>query len=305
MLQGTFHPNQEIKSPFLTSKKVNLYIKRLDLIHPTAGGNKYFKLLYNLKEAEIRPHKTILTFGGAYSNHIYSTAAACQALGLRSIGIIRGEAGKQLSPTLEYAKECGMSLHYMDRETYRNKQQAEVVENLRRQFGSFYLIPEGGTNKLAIKGCMEILREEDHRMDYIGAAIGTGGTLTGLIASARASQTVLGISSLKGEFIHKEIECLLESHAIEPKAKYELFTDYHFGGYAKYKQELIEFMREFTDQNGIPLDPIYTGKLFYGIYDLIKKDYFPEHASILLIHSGGLQGIEGFNMRHQENLRSS
>ncbi|WP_230981221.1 1-aminocyclopropane-1-carboxylate deaminase/D-cysteine desulfhydrase [Echinicola salinicaeni] len=281
---------------------MEIYIKRLDLIHPLISGNKFFKLKYNLKEAINAGHDTILTFGGAYSNHIQASAAAAKAANLKAIGIIRGEEQTSLNPTLLTAKNNGMRLFYMDRETYRNKHKEQVIRSLHEKFGKFYLIPEGGTNRLAIKGCEEILDKEDQQMDFICSSIGTGGTISGLLGSAMKEQKILGFSSLKGNFIIKEINELLGKHQIHPQCSWEIFTNYHFGGYAKHKPELIEFIKNFKHQYQVPLDPIYTGKLFYGVFDLINKGHFPSGSKIMIIHSGGLQGIEGFNQRFMESL---
>ncbi|WP_215224294.1 1-aminocyclopropane-1-carboxylate deaminase/D-cysteine desulfhydrase [Echinicola shivajiensis] len=302
MITPNPYPNQKIITPESLSQNLEIYIKRLDMIHPLVSGNKFFKLKYNLEEALNSGNDTILTFGGAYSNHIQASAAAAKAAHLKAIGIIRGDKQNSLNPTLQAAVENGMHLSYMDRETYRKKNQTEVIHSLHQQFGKFYLIPEGGTNALAIKGCKEIIEQEDLKMDYICSSIGTGGTIAGLLASAAEKQKVLGFSSLKGSFIINEINELLETQQIHPKCSWEIFTDYHFGGYAKHKPALIEFIKNFKNEHNIPLDPVYTGKLFYGVFDLIKKGYFPSGSKVLIIHSGGLQGIKGFNQRHKESL---
>ncbi|QDH81469.1 1-aminocyclopropane-1-carboxylate deaminase/D-cysteine desulfhydrase [Echinicola soli] len=288
----------------MEGKDVRLFVKRLDLIHPLASGNKFYKLKYNLETAQQSGHDTVLTFGGAFSNHIFATAAAAKAEGLKSIGIIRGENTSQLNATLQQAQANGMVLSFMDRKTYRTKHEAQHIDQLREQFGRFFLIPEGGTNALAIKGTTEILTSEDQHMDYLCCSIGTGGTIAGMINAAKPHQKVLGFSSLKGNFIHQELLDLLETHHIGFQNKYELFTNYHFGGYAKHKPELITFIKKFKKETGIPLDPVYTGKLFYGVVDKIKSGYFPSGSSILLIHSGGLQGISGFNQRFNETLET-
>ncbi|GAB4107633.1 pyridoxal-phosphate dependent enzyme [Echinicola sediminis] len=295
-------PTTPIFTPENSPFDVNVYVKRLDLIHPLVSGNKFFKLKYNLMQAKEQGFKTVLTFGGAFSNHIYATAAAAKANGFQSIGIIRGEAAQGLNPTLRFAKESGMALYYMDRSTYRNKHSQEIIHLLHKEHGDFYLIPEGGTNDLAIKGASEILTQEDHAMDYICASVGTGGTICGLIQSALPQQKVIGVSALKGEFIRGEIHELLKSHQISPACDWEILTQYHFGGYAKHRPELIDFIKAFKQDFQIPLEPIYTGKLFYAVMDLLKKGYFPKGANIMLIHSGGLQGIAGFNERYNESL---
>jgi 1-aminocyclopropane-1-carboxylate deaminase len=275
-------------------KGISLVIKREDLIHPFVSGNKFRKLKYNLLQAKAENQTTLLTFGGAYSNHIAAVAYAGKENGFQTIGIIRGDelADKIASnPTLKFAQECGMQLEFVSREAYRLKTEAAFLEQLEEQYGSFYLVPEGGTNAFAIKGCEEILTNEDTVFDYIGCAIGTGGTISGIINSALSHQKVLGFPALKGEFLQDEIRNFVHND------NWELITDYHFGGYAKVNDELIAFINWFFEQTQIPLDPVYTGKMVFGIFDLITKNYFPENSKILLIHTGGLQGIQGMNMK--------
>lgn len=288
---------ENLKHPLWENQGLQLSIKRLDQIHPKASGNKFFKLKYNLKHAQIEGKSTVLTFGGAYSNHIYSTAAAAKYAGFKSIGIIRGEETLPLNPTLASAKAQGMVLHYVDRTTYRQKTEVAFIETLKRQFGDFYLIPEGGTNALAIKGTTEILTTEDKAYTHICSAIGTGGTLLGLANSLENHQELLGFSSLKGSFIHQEIADGLQKFGIIPQGKVNILDNYHFGGYGKHTQDLLDFIRWFYKEFQIPLDPVYTGKMVYGTLNLLKKQYFPKGAKILLLHTGGLQGIAGFNQR--------
>ena len=287
---------QEIKVG-LEPYDVRLFIKREDLIHPVISGNKWRKLKYNLLEAKSSGFKTLLTFGGAYSNHIHATAGAARQFGFRSIGIIRGEEHLPLNPTLKEASDMGMELYYMDRATYRNKHTEAVVNDLNDLFGEFYLVPEGGTNQLALKGTSEIVENIQEDYDYFMASCGTGGTLAGIISGLKGKGTVLGFSALKGDFLNAEIRHLLNKSGSIVPDNWSLNTDYHFDGYAKYNMKLVSFMNEFSQQNKIQLDPIYTGKMMYGIIDLIKQDYFPSNTRILAIHTGGLQGVKGFNKR--------
>ncbi len=260
------------------------------LLHPHISGNKYRKLKYNILEAQAQQHHTLLTFGGAYSNHIAAVAAAGKKFGFKTIGIIRGDELTEASnPTLDYAKACNMHLHFVNRDTYRQKADAGFSNTLSSQFGDFYLIPEGGTNALAVKGCEEILTESDAYFDFICCAVGTGGTISGLINSSLPHQKVLGFPALKGDFLREEISKFAH------KSHWELITGYHFGGYAKINTELIGFINKFKNDYNIPLDPVYTGKMMYGVYDLIAKGFFPEGSKILAIHTGGLQGIAGMN----------
>ncbi len=281
---------QEIKSPNTT---ISVSIRREDRIHPFISGNKFRKLKYNLIQAKAENKDTLLTFGGAYSNHIAAAAYAGKEYGFKTIGVIRGdELESKISdnPTLRFAQECGMRFKFVSREEYRRKTDSDFKANLQHQFGDFYYVPEGGTNEFAVKGCEEILSPEDAQYDFICTAVGTGGTISGIINSSLPHQKILGFPALKGDFLNNEIRKFVH------KENWELITDYHFGGYGKINTELITFINQFYQENQVPLDPVYTGKMAFGVMDLIRKNYFPEHSKILLIHTGGLQGIQGMNL---------
>lgn len=273
---------------------VTLFIKREDLLHPYISGNKYRKLKYNLVQAQKEQHDTLLTFGGAFSNHILATAAAGADYGFKTIGVIRGdELASQIeeNPTLQQARDFGMVFEFVSRDEYRRKDTPEFLAHLQSKYGSFYRLPEGGTNALAVKGCEEILTEQDAVFDYICCSVGTGGTLSGLINCSKSSQQVLGFSALKGDFLQEDIrKFAYHQH-------WELVTDYHFGGYGKVSEELIQFINSFYQKYRIPLDPIYTGKMVFGVFDGIRKGKFPKNSKILMIHTGGLQGIAGMNKK--------
>ncbi|TGV01371.1 1-aminocyclopropane-1-carboxylate deaminase/D-cysteine desulfhydrase [Flavivirga rizhaonensis] len=282
--------NQPINLP--NSKEIELFIKREDEIHPVVSGNKYRKLKYNLLEAKKERFNTLLTFGGAFSNHIAAVASAGNLLGFKTIGVIRGEELEHKileNETLSFAKQNGMEFKFVSREAYRNKTSEAFLAKLKDTFNDFYLIPEGGTNALAVKGCEEILTETDEAFDYICCAVGTGGTISGLINCSKLSQQVLGFPALKGDFLQQDISKFVT------KTNWDLITDYHFGGYAKINDELVAFINEFKELNKIPLDPVYTGKMIFGIFDLINKGYFKKGSKVLAIHTGGLQGIKGMN----------
>ncbi|TDW44276.1 1-aminocyclopropane-1-carboxylate deaminase [Flavobacterium sp. 270] len=284
--------NQEIHIDFPNT--ISLSIKREDLIHPFVSGNKFRKLKYNLLQAKAENQETVLTFGGAFSNHIAAVAYAGKEQGFKTIGIIRGEElldKIEENPTLKFAQENGMQFVFVSREDYRLKNEISFIEDLKQKFGNFYLVPEGGTNELAVKGCEEILTEEDADFNYVCCAVGTGGTISGLINSAFPNQKVLGFPALKGDFLKDEIRIFAK------KDNWDLISDYHFGGYGKINLELIEFINTFLEENKVPLDPVYTGKMVFGVIDLIHKNYFPAHSKILLIHTGGLQGIDGMNLK--------
>lgn len=297
MLQANRISNQPISHPLLDKQGVSLCIKRLDQVHEAVPGNKFFKLKYNLLQAALEGKTCLLTFGGAYSNHIHAVSGAAHLLGWKSVGIIRGEESLPLNPTLSEALEKGMTLYYCDRNRYRQKETPEFLLELRQTFGDFFLIPEGGTNKAAIRGAAEILDATDNSFTHLATSIGTGGTFSGLLKAALPHQVLCGFSALKGEFIHQELAQQLRRFQIQPKANYQVFTEYHCGGYAKVDQKLVEFMWWFQETFGITLDPIYTAKLFWGIWDLLQKGFFPEGSKILALHSGGLQGIKGYELR--------
>lgn len=283
----------------LTKKAgIDLYLKREDLTHPYISGNKFRKLKYNLLEARKLGHKTLLTFGGAYSNHVHALAFAGKKYHFNTIGVIRGELSLPLNPTLENARDFGMRFHFVTRNQYREKTDASFLNELREIFGDFLVIPEGGTNFLAVKGCTEMVSKEVKSFNYVCCAVGTGGTISGIISGMEGNQKVIGFPVLKGgEFLEKEIEGLITASNTGPFHNWSLECSYHFGGYAKFNKQLIDFINWFKEQHNIPLDPVYIGKMMYGLYDLIARDYFKQGERILAIHTGGLQGITGFNQR--------
>jgi 1-aminocyclopropane-1-carboxylate deaminase len=285
-------PLQEIVDSVLEDKDLRVFVKREDLIHDKISGNKWRKLYYNLQDAKEKGFSSLVTFGGAYSNHIAATAAAGNEFGFNTIGFIRGEEHSPLNPTLQYAKECGMEFFYIDRSAYREKDTVEFHNEYLSEIQNYYLIPEGGTNELAVKGCQEILGDIVIDFDVVCCPCGTGGTISGIINSLKKHQKAIGFPALKGAgFLKEEIGVYVKN------SHWELNLDYHFGGYAKVSSTLIEFINNFKEKHQIPLDPIYTGKMMYGLWDLIEKDYFRRGSSIVVIHSGGLQGIEGMNTR--------
>jgi 1-aminocyclopropane-1-carboxylate deaminase len=297
-LQLTFSVLNTFNQPIpISFSNITLEIKREDLIHPIVSGNKFRKLKYNLLQAKAENQHTLLTFGGAYSNHIAAVAFAGKEHGFKTIGIIRGnelEKGFVENPTLQFAHDCGMQFDFVSRADYRKKLDVDFIEKLTAKWGRFYSIPEGGTNTLAVLGCQEILTEEDSKFDFICCCVGTGGTISGIINSAQPHQKILGFPALKGDFLTEEIRKFATND------RWELIGDYNFGGYAKISNELVDFINRFFIETGISLDPIYTGKMVFGVIDMIRKNYFPEKSRILMIHTGGLQGIDGMNMKLQK-----
>jgi 1-aminocyclopropane-1-carboxylate deaminase len=309
--RDSLSPVQEVMDMMLELHGVRLLIKRDDLIHPVISGNKWRKLRHNLREAALHDHHTVLTFGGAFSNHIAATAHACRNAGLDSIGIIRGDelTEEELNSTLREAKNMGMELHFVSREAYRRKTESDFLEELKTQHGRFYAVPEGGANGLGVKGCAELLPEVDEPYDVVCCAAGTGTTLAGLRVSLPEGKQLLGFPALKGgEFLLDEVARLTEESRLKltaPQAVFSLITDYHFGGYAKMTPELMLFIEGFQERTGIPLDPIYTGKMMFGIYDMLQKGRFAKGTTLLAIHTGGLQGWDGMRNRAPQTERES
>jgi 1-aminocyclopropane-1-carboxylate deaminase/D-cysteine desulfhydrase-like pyridoxal-dependent ACC family enzyme len=290
-------PVCEIREALLEQKKVRLFIKRDDLIHPHLQGNKWRKLKYNLIRARQQGRHRLLTFGGTWSNHIHATAAAGHYFNFDTIGIIRGELKQPLNPTLQDAADWGMQLHAISRQAYRQKTSASFVNELRQRFGDFYLIPEGGNNPEGVRGCREIVDELEHSYDTICVDCGTGATMAGLIAAAPQQTRLIGFAVLKNAgFLVDDIHQVLAGESSTQHKNWSLNLDFHFGGYAQVQPQLVEFIRSFKQQHDIQLEPVYSGKMFYGIYQLLRDDYFPPGSDILVIHSGGLQGLRGFDI---------
>ena len=277
-----------IDGELLRAKQVHLNILRLDQIHPLVSGNKWFKLKENIKNA-VRQHCTsLLTFGGAYSNHLVATAAAAKASGLQSVGVVRGFHGKEHpTETLKQCEALDMHLHYVSREDYAQKNEGEFLSELQALYPQAYIIPEGGDNANGIIGAGEIASYIPPDINLVVLAIGTGTTFAGIRSRLDNTVHMLGFPVMKGGmYLKEEIERKLNTN----NNNWQLNADYHFGGFAKYNQELIDFMNDFYAKHHIPLDLVYTAKMMYGIFDLLQKDYFPQGSNICCIHTGGLQG---------------
>ena len=288
-------PLQHIKEAFFQDKGIEVWLKRDDLTHPDISGNKWRKLKYNLVEAKEEGQTTLLTFGGPYSNHIHAVAAAGKLFGFKTIGIIRGEPSEEPTDTLVTAARNGMRILYMDRAHYRLKHEPESIESLHIQLGEFYMIPEGGTNIFALQGCIEMVNEIKNDYDYICLGCGTGGTLAGVVAGLYGRKKAIGFSSLKGkDTLTSSITSLVQDFTDKTFDNWHVNFDYHFGGYAKVNDELINFIKAFKQNHLTQLEPVYTGKMMYGLYDLIKNDRFPRGTKIVAIHTGGLQGLCGY-----------
>ena len=282
-------------------RNIRIDVKRLDLLHPLVNGNKWFKLKYNVERALASDHKTLVTFGGAWSNHIHATAAAGGLCGVRTIGIIRGEEPKAYSNTLQFAKEQGMELQFVSRLDYEERNTEEFKAWLHDQYGSFHLVPEGGSNYYGVNGCMEILSESDTQTySHVACACGTGATLAGMLISAKNNLQFIGFSALKGgDFLHdeviKHIEYFLMDRELaeEYRKQFSIDSEHHFGGYGKWNDELIAFIQQIERGYHISLDQVYTGKALFGLLKQIENGVFTEGSNILVIHSGGLQGRLG------------
>jgi 1-aminocyclopropane-1-carboxylate deaminase len=264
------------------NNKIDADVLRLDKISPLVSGNKWFKLRYYLEEAKAQQKKGILTFGGAWSNHIIATAAICKLHGLKSIGIIRGEEPKDPSPALLQARAMGMQLVFITRTAYQNK---EIPPTL--TVDDYYIVNEGGYGEAGAKGASTMLDYCSKSYSHYFCAAGTGTMMAGIINATQTKQQVIGISVLKNNM---DLEKMIQTLVTNPQKNWRLIQDYHFGGYAKHQPALLQFMNEFYDRTRIPSDFVYTGKLFYAVSDLIRKNYFPTGSKLLLIHSGGLQG---------------
>lgn len=284
--------NQRIHLEIFEKASLEVQLKREDEIHPVVSGNKFRKLKYNLLHVREHGYRGILTFGGAFSNHIAATAYACKEAGIPCVGVIRGEElkDKPLNRTLAGAASQGMKFYFVSRETYRNKMSSEMQALWEETYPGYYVLPEGGSNDLAVKGCEEILTAEDARFDVVCAAVGTGGTLAGLIKGSHPGQHIIGFPALKGDFLKDEIVKFVQAE------NWSLQTGFHFGGYARVNEVLVDFINAFKLKTGIPLDPVYTGKMMYGIQVLAEEGFFNPGTKILAIHTGGLQGIPGMNL---------
>src|SRR5690606_12156844 len=286
-------PTEELRDPIAERAGIRVLVKHEELNHRTVSGNKWWKLKYNLQVAITEQKTSILTFGGAYSNHIHATAAAAAAWGLKSIGIIRGEEHLPLNPMLSEAVKWGMSLHYISRSEYRQRSQPEFLDEIQKQWPDAFIIPEGGSNIHALRGVQEfggLLKDIPH--DFLCVPVGAGGTLAGLAPSALPS-SILGFPASRDTSVQARIHELIQLTGDSSPSPWHLVGDYHFGGFAKMDNTLRSFIDSFHGQHGFLLDPIYTGKMMFGVLDLVEKGYFPRGSTVLAVHTGGLQGWRG------------
>jgi 1-aminocyclopropane-1-carboxylate deaminase len=278
---------------------ISLSVKREDLIHPIISGNKWRKLKYNIKYAKEKKFVGILSFGGAFSNHLAALAFASRSNNLKAIGMVRGDVIDENNPSIQFLKQEGMRLELIDRTSYRNKSEPKFLAELKEKYKDFFIVPEGGSNALALEGVGELVAELDEEpMDYLCVSAGTSYTAIGILTHLTPSKVrkVLVFSSLKGDFLKAEIE----KYKDKIKVDWELITDYHFGGYARIDEALVSFINKFRTATEIPLDPIYNGKMFFGIKDMIQSGKIEKGSSVMAIHTGGLQGVVGHNYRYGE-----
>ena len=293
-LEKTFKPSiiTKIDDPLLDQYQVKLWIKRDDLLHPIISGNKWRKLKYTLDHALSEGADTLISMGGAYSNHLHALAYVGKALGLKTIGLVRGEQPETLTPTLSDLQNWGMVLKFVSRFDYRLLRQYKGCYDLPGLKPRQYWLPEGGAQALALKGVAELVNEIDIAYDILCVPCGTGATLAGIIDMVPDQLSVMGFAALKNaEFLQTDVESLLP----RPCSNWQINMDYHFGGFAKTSAELMTFMADFEFKTGIPLEPVYTGKMIYAIYNLITKHTFKPGQRIIAVHTGGLQGKRGFN----------
>ena len=297
-LQQQFQPAvlTPVQEDFLTEKGIELWLKRDDLIHPIISGNKWRKLKYSLNQALSLDKTTLISMGGAYSNHLHALAFVGKLLNLPTKAFIRGEKPAILNPTLEDLMEWGMELEFISRSDYRGLRNFKTYAALPDLKSHEYWIPEGGYLPLALQGVVELVTEIDIDYDVICVACGTGTTLAGIVNAVPKTAQVIGFAALKGaDFLTEEVKSLLPEK-IALQKNWQINLDYHFGGFAKTTAQLLDFISRFEQQHGIALEPIYTGKMLFGLYQLIQQNYFQAGQKIIAIHSGGLQGRRGFKL---------
>ncbi|MGB0806550.1 MAG: 1-aminocyclopropane-1-carboxylate deaminase/D-cysteine desulfhydrase [Salibacteraceae bacterium] len=292
---------QEIQEPLFIEKGVRVFMQRDDLLHPGISGNKWRKLKFNVLDAASKKLNTLVTVGGSHSNHIAAVAAAGKEFGFKTVGLIRGYEGYRNNPTLKQAAEMGMDIRFLDKAQYNELHDVHLPK-LEKEIGSYYFVPMGGGNELGTQGSMEIVNDTPHNTTHIAVACGTGSTLAGIHLAAQQNQNCIGFPVMKnGDFIRDEV-IEFQKNFSKPVSKLNLVTDYHFGGFGKMKPELLDFINLFYKKHQIPLDGIYTGKMMFGLFELIDKNHFPTGSILTAIHTGGVQGNLGLMERYSVSL---
>jgi len=298
-------PLVELHHPLFDKFDVRVSIKRDDLIHPIISGNKWRKLKYNLLTAKSNAKEGIVSFGGAYSNHIHALAYACKLKGLKSVGTIRGEPHYSDNATLSQAASFGMTFDFVSRKEYRERAEPMYLQQLQKKYPNYLIVPEGGSNQLALQGVSEVVTElkQQTNWDYLLTPVGSGGTIAGLLSAADQGSQVIGVSVLKQEgYLEQEVCALLATIGVQAK-NWQVVNQYHCGGYAKFTQKDQQQMIEFAKQLDIPLEPIYSGKLILAFFDMLQNHYFQPNSHIILLHTGGLQGLKG--LAEQSKIKAS
>ncbi|MDP2902148.1 MAG: pyridoxal-phosphate dependent enzyme [Methylovulum sp.] len=293
-LEKTFSTSilTRVNDTVLEHQRIELWIKRDDLLHPVISGNKWRKLKYILDHALSLGSDTLISMGGVYSNHLHALAYIGKALGLQTIGFIRGEPPETLTPTLQDMQNWGMKLKFVPRSNYRQLRHYQGWQDLPGIKPLQYWITEGGAQPLALAGIADLVNEIAIPYDSLCVPCGTGTTLAGMIKAAPAQVSIIGFAALKNAgFLTADVENLL----VQPHGNWRLNLDYHFGGFAKTNAGLIAFINGFEAKHGIPLEPVYTGKMLYALYDLIAKHHFKTGMKIIAVHTGGLQGNRGYS----------
>jgi len=290
-------PLQKIDHPLFQQYGVELYIKREDLVHKQISGNKWYKLKHNLQHAKDQGFSRLVSFGGAFSNHLHAMAFAGQQFGFETIGIVRGERPELLNPTLADAEQWGMQLQFLSRTDYRRRHDAAFVAKLVEPHQPCFVIPEGGANQWALAGCADIVEGINHQLtdfDIVCVPCGTGATLAGIVVALGGNTEVLGFPALKGATsLVDEIRAMITEFDAESATQWHLVDEFHCGGFAKITSELVAFMQCWQQQTGVALDPVYTGKMMMGLCELLRRDYFPVGTRIVAVHTGGMQGLRG------------
>jgi 1-aminocyclopropane-1-carboxylate deaminase len=297
-------PCQTITHPLFQRHQIKVQIKRDDLIHPQISGNKWRKLKENIRFIKQHHYRGVVSFGGCYSNHLHALAFASQHYQFESIALVRGEKQHASNATLTQAQQWGMTLEFVDRKHYRLRNDADFLARLQQQYPEHLLIPEGGSNSLALQGVAELSTElaQQAEFDYLMTPVGSGGTLAGLIAADQNQHQLLGIAVLaQADYLRQEIKQLLPANA-QQYDNWQLLTEFHRGGYAKFGTDDISRLLAFMRVTNLPLEPIYSGKMILALVDLINAGYFPAHSNIMLLHTGGLQGLDGLAERRLLNL---
>ena len=293
-------PVQKIEHPIFSEHNIEVFVKRDDLIHPIISGNKWRKLKHNLLSVKAQNKHKLLSFGGAYSNHLHALAYASYSNGLDCHAIIRGEPAYQNNYTLSWARHWGMTFEFVDRATYRQRGNEEYLETLQARFPEHLIIPEGGSNQDALKGVGDIIHELNAQLahfDTLMCPVGSGGTIAGLVTADNNQHQLLGISVLKHQgYLHQEITQLLGEYHSRYR-NWQLLDDFHCGGYGKFSPTDISNMLSFYQSTLLPIEPMYSGKMILALLTLIQSGYFPRGHRIVLLHTGGLQGLGGLAER--------